>query len=61
MTAAADPADPRRAPTILAALSAPAPNPDDNDANAVWDNEGGHISTSRPHRPTIAVAAAISR
>ena len=62
MTAAADPADTRRAPAILAAFSAPGPNPDDNlDANAVWDNEGGQISTSRPHRPTIAVAAAISR
>lgn len=61
MTAAADPADTRRAPEILAALTTPAPDPADNpDANAVWDNEGGHIFPSRLHRPTRAVATAIS-
>jgi hypothetical protein len=60
MTAAADPADTRRAPVILAALTAAtaASDPrDDADPNAVWDNEGGHIPTSRAHRPTPAVAA----
>jgi hypothetical protein len=59
MTAAADPADTRRAPDILAALTAPASHPAHNpDADAVWDNEGGHIFTSRPHRPTNVVATA---
>lgn len=61
MTAATDPADTRRAVDILAALTAPTVYPaDDPDANAVWDNEGGRISTSGPHRPTRAVATAIS-
>jgi Family of unknown function (DUF5994) len=59
MTAAADPVDTRRAPDILAELIATAPGPDDNaDPNAVWDNEGGHISTSRPRRPTHAAPTA---
>jgi hypothetical protein len=59
MTAAADPADTRRAPAILATLTAPAPGPhDDADPTAAWDNEGGHIPTSRAHRPTPAVATA---
>lgn len=49
MAAAADPADTRRAPDILAAGSTPAPAPTDNRyANTVWDNEGGHVSASRP-------------
>jgi hypothetical protein len=47
MTAAADPADARRAPEILAACAAPVgPTADSSDANAVWDNEGGHVSAS---------------
>jgi hypothetical protein len=62
MTAAADPADTRRAPDILAAaLTAPAQDPADSpEANAVWENEGGHLSISRPHLPTGAVATAIA-
>jgi len=61
MTAAADPADTRRAPAILAALTVPvtASDPrDDAHPNAVWDNEGGHIPTSRADRPAPAVATA---
>lgn len=42
MTAAADPADTRPAPDILATLTAPDPD-DIAHPNAVWDNEGGHI------------------
>jgi hypothetical protein len=61
MTAAADPADTRRAQDILAAPTEPAPDPADHlDANGVWDNEGGHIVTSRPHRPNGALATASS-
>jgi Family of unknown function (DUF5994) len=54
MTAAADPADTRRAPAILATLTAPATASDprdDADPNAVWDNEGGYIPTSRATDP----------
>jgi hypothetical protein len=62
MTGAADPADTRRAPDILAATPTAALDPANNpDANAVWDNEGGYISTSRPPRPTKAAATAILR
>ena len=56
MAAAADPADTRRAADILATLTAPATASDpraDPEPNAVWDNEGGHIPTSRAHRPTV--------
>jgi hypothetical protein len=57
MTAGADAADTRRAPELLAALTAPARYPqEDADPNAVWENEGGHIPTSRAHRPIPAVA-----
>ncbi|HEX2772861.1 MAG TPA: hypothetical protein VHN18_10590, partial [Micromonosporaceae bacterium] len=48
----------RRAPKILAALTTAASDAADN-PNAVWDNEGGHISPSRPHRRTPAEATAI--
>lgn len=53
MAAAADPTNIMRAPDILAAAPAPrvvtagnGPDPD-----AVWDNEGGSIAASHPHRP----------
>jgi hypothetical protein len=63
MTAAADPTDTRRAPSILAALTAPDPDSDPaggSDATAAWDNEGGRTFISRPHRPTHGVATTIS-
>jgi hypothetical protein len=43
MTAAADPADTRRAPELLAASATLGRHPVDPDAKAVWDNEGGSI------------------
>jgi len=61
MTAAADPANTRHASDILTTVTPPAPDSvDDPDANAAWDNEGGHIPSSRPHLPINAVATAIS-
>jgi len=61
MTAAADPTDTRRASDILAALTAPAPDPvDDSDVDAVWDNEGGHIAPSPSRWPENTVVTAIS-
>jgi hypothetical protein len=59
MTAAIDAADTRRAPDRLAAFTAPAADPTDTSArDAVWDNEGGRISTSRPQRPQAVVTTA---
>ncbi|WP_405427816.1 DUF5994 family protein [Micromonospora sp. NBC_00617] len=49
MTAAADPANRRRAPDILAAAPRPGPSAATADRYAVWDNEGG--SSGSPPRP----------
>jgi hypothetical protein len=53
MTEAADPANLRRAPAILAAIpEAPAPDPAEGaDEQPVWDNEGGHTVEPGPRRP----------
>lgn len=61
MTAAIEPTNITRAPDILAATpAAPSPDPaDGTDQNAVWDNEGGHIPTSHPHRPANAFTTVI--
>jgi hypothetical protein len=54
LTAAPDPIDTRRAPERIAALSPdPAAGPPEN---AVWDNEGGRISTSHSQRPQRRVS-----
>jgi hypothetical protein len=57
MTAAVDSADARRGPDRLAAFTSPAAGPttDTSAGKAVWDNEGGRISTSRPQRPQEVV------
>lgn len=57
MAQAADPADTRRAPDILAAIPAPASRPvpataQDTDARAAWDNEGGHHARGHPAAAT---------
>ena len=61
MSRAANPANTGRAPDLLAATPAagvaelsPAENPN---ASAVWDNEGGHISTFGQRGPANARAA----
>lgn len=62
MAAGADPANTMRAPNILAAVPAAAvPAPGNGpDPGAVGENEGGHISAFRPHRPANARATATS-
>jgi hypothetical protein len=56
MTAAADPSDRRRAPERLADLMRPAAGRlADRDESAIWDNEGGRVSTSRAQRPQARV------
>jgi len=61
MSAAADPSNIRRAPDLLAAISAAAADVEDaGDENAVWDNEGGHIADSRLTGPPTRLAIAHS-
>jgi len=61
MTAAADPADPRRPSDRLAAFTTSALDAAaDPEPAAVWDNEGGRISTNHPQRPQER-ASTISR
>jgi hypothetical protein len=52
---AADPTDTRRAPERLAAATA---NPGAENENAVFDNDGGRVSTSHPQRPQATVSTA---
>jgi hypothetical protein len=69
MTAAANPANTRRAPDILATPAAPSTATDlhdDADPNAVWDNEGGHIppparNDPHPQSPSRRSSAGVCR
>ena len=62
MAAAADPDNIMRARHIVAATPAPPPVAAKGglDPRAVWDNEGGHISASRPRPPANAPVTATS-
>jgi hypothetical protein len=52
MSAAVHPTDMRRAPDRLVLVAATAPNPAaEPDERAVWDNEGGRVSTSHSRQP----------